>query len=114
MEHIFNKLLVESIDDVLSSLGEPVKNQLYIRLEEDFSIQKNQIPEQIFLFSEFLIRTFGSSASFIQIKIMKAFNAKLATKAALSLQPIALFDDISFVSYIQEMRDNINFQTILP
>ena len=114
MEHRFNNLLVEAIDDVLTSLGEPVKNQLYIRLEEDFDIQKNQIPDQIFLFSEFLIRTFGPSASFIQIKIMKAFNAKLAKKAALSLQPIALFDDFSFVSYIQEMRANINFQTILP
>ena len=114
MEHRFNNLLVEAIDDVLTSLGEPVKNQLYIRLEEDFSVQKNQIPEQIFLFSEFLIRTFGPSASFVQIKIMKAFNAKLAKQVAHSLQPITLFDDFSFVSYIQEMRDNVNFQTMLP
>jgi hypothetical protein len=114
MEHTFNNLLVEAIDDVLSSLGEPVKNQLYIRLQEDFSVQKNQIPEQIFLFSEFLIRTFGPSAAFIQIRIMKSFNAKLTNKTANSLQPIALIDDLSFVSYIQEMRDNINFQTILP
>jgi hypothetical protein len=96
MQTSFNNLLIEAIDEVLSSLGQPIKNHVYIRLQEDFSLAKNDIPEQIELFSEFLTRTFGPSASFIQIKIMKAFNAKLAEETTNRLQPITLFDDFSF------------------
>jgi hypothetical protein len=114
MEGKFNSLLFESVDDVLSSLGEPVKNQVYVRLEEDFSIQKDQIPEQIRLFSEFLLRTFGPTACLIQIKIMKAFKAKLAKEVVGKALPITLSDDFSFVSYIQQMRNSKNLQTMQP
>jgi hypothetical protein len=114
VERSFNSLLSESIDDVLSALGEPVKNQVYVRLEEDFSIQKNQIPEQIRLFSEFLLRTFGPTACLIQIKIMKTFNSKLTKGIASNFLPITLSDDFSFVSYIQQMRNSINLQTMQP
>ncbi len=112
MQTSFNNLLIEAIDEVLSSLSQPVKNQLYIRLQEDFSLGKNDIPEDIELFSEFLTRTFGPSACFIQIKIMRAFNAKLTEDTKNKLQPSTLSEDFSFASYIQDMRDNINFQTL--
>jgi hypothetical protein len=104
LENKFRSCLLEAIDETLASYGEPVKNQLYLRLEEDFSIRKNQIPEQIKLFSEFLNRTFGSAACLMQIKIMKTFNAKIAKEIVYNFLPINLSDDFSFVSYIQQMQ----------
>jgi hypothetical protein len=108
----FNILLEQAIDDVLSSLGEPVKNQLYIRLEEDFSLQRHQIANQIDQFSLFLFRTFGPSSILLQIKIMRKVNEKIVKETRGQFRLIVSFDDFSFVSYINEMRNS--FTLILP
>src|ERR1700690_1182445 len=42
----FNEYLFQAIDEVLTSLGEPVKNTLYFQLENNFNITKNEIPNQ--------------------------------------------------------------------
>jgi len=106
MAQRFNNLLEQAIDDVLSSLGEPVKNQLYIRLEEDFSLQRHQIANQIDQFSLFLFRTFGPSSILLQIKIMKRVNEKILKDTQNQFQPVVCFEDVSFVSYINEMRNS--------
>ena len=51
MEASFNELLLESIDEALSSLGEKPKKATYIYLETKFNIKKQEIPNRINVFS---------------------------------------------------------------
>ncbi len=114
MTQRFNNLIEQAIDEVLSSLGEPVKNQLYIRLEEDFLLQRHQIANQIDQFALFLFRTFGPSSILLQIKIMKKVNEKILKETQGQFRPIVCFDDFSFVSYINEMRNSLALNLPLP
>jgi hypothetical protein len=103
----FDKLLIEAIDEVLSSLGEPVKNHLYVRLEDDFSITRNDIPRQMEEFSSFLFRIFGSSAQHLEIKLMKTLYAKISADQHFEHNPIAFKRvDLTFLTYVNRMRES--------
>lgn len=103
----FDKLLIEAIDEVLSSLGEPVKNHLYIRLEDDFSITKNDLPEQIEEFSNFLSRVFGSGAQHLEIKFMKTLYGKISADQHFEHNSIAFNKvDLTFLTYVNRMRES--------
>ena len=73
----FRELLIESIDEALASLGEPVKNTLYQHLNDDFKITKNNIPERMEEFSDLLHKVFGLGASRLEVRFIKNLNAKL-------------------------------------
>ena len=104
----FDQLLIEAIDEVLCSLGEPVKNQLYIILENDFSITKNELPQQIEEFSNFLFIIFGSSARHLEIKFMKTLYAKISNDQLLDHHSIASTDiDMTFLTYVKKMQESL-------
>jgi hypothetical protein len=90
-----DQLLVEAIDEVLCSLGEPIKNQVYMLLEKDFSITKNNLPQQIAEFSRLIYRLFGAQAILIEIKCMKSFYDKIKNDSLFDTQTIT-FDDNNF------------------
>jgi len=70
-------LVLGTIDEVLYSLGEPVKNHIYDRLENEFSITKHELPQRMGEFSKFLYNMFGPHAGLIEIKCMKTFYSKI-------------------------------------
>jgi hypothetical protein len=101
-----DQLLVKAIDEVLCSLGEPVKNQVYILLEKDFSITKNNLPQQITEFSKLIHRLFGVHAHLIEIKCMKIFYSKMKNDPRLDNQSISFDDDsFTFALYTHRFRD---------
>ena len=103
----FDQLLVEAIDEVLCSLGEPVKNHLYIQLENDFSITKNDLPQQIEEFSHFIFRIFRSGASNIEIKFMQTLYAKISADRHIEHNLSTCKEiDITFLNYVKKMRDS--------
>src|SRR5665648_116466 len=73
----FDELLVESIDEAISSLGEPVKNAVYFHLQNDFSILKKDIPNNLEEFSRIIHKIFGLGASRLEIKFLKNLNLKI-------------------------------------
>lgn len=102
----FDQLLVEAIDEVLGSLGEPVKNHVYIQLENDFSITKNNLPQKIETFSNFLFRIFGSSANNLEIRFMKTLYEKISTDQHFKHKSIAFKEiDLTFSAYVNSMRE---------
>ena len=102
----FDQLLVEAIDEVLSSLGEPVKNHVYFYLENDFSITKNELPQKIEEFSNFLLRIFGTGANHLEIRFMKTFFAKISADQHLKHKSIVFKEiDLTFSAYVNTMRD---------
>jgi hypothetical protein len=104
----FDRLLLEAIDEILSSLGEPVKNCLHSHLENDLGIKKQDIPKEIVEFSKMLHKIFGLGASHLEIKFME----KLYSKIKVNLEcPECnsckwMENDISFIGYVEKMRES--------
>jgi len=72
----FNKLLLEAVDEGLSSLGESSKQAIYFHLAKSFSIRRNTIPLEIEAFAKAIERIFGLGANFLEVLIMKRLHEK--------------------------------------
>ena len=100
-----DQLLVEAIDEVLYSLGEPIKEHIYDCLENDFSITKNSLPQQIGEFSTLLQETFGPHARLVEIECMKTFYSKIRIDQYLKNRSITWDDrDFTLFTYIDRFR----------
>ena len=100
-----DQLLVESIDEALYSLGEPVKNYICDRLEEELLITKHALPQQIGEFSKALYRMFGPHARLIEIKCMKTFYSKIKIEQYLENLSITWDDnDFTLLTYTDKFR----------
>jgi hypothetical protein len=100
-----DQLLIETIDEALSSLGEPVKNHIYDRLENEFSITKYALPQQIGEFSKLLYNAFGPHAGLIEIKCMKTFYSKIKIDLYLKNPSITWDDkDFNLLNYTNKLR----------
>lgn len=73
----FEKLLLEAVDEGLSSLGEASKQAIYFHLEKSFNIKKKEIPYKIDTFAKSIEKIFGLGANFIEIFIMKRLYEKI-------------------------------------
>ena len=107
-EEDFEDILLESIDETLSSLGEPVKNSIYLHLQNDFKIEKSDIPKKISVFSDIIHKIFGFGAGRLEIRFMKTLCSKLNINAQWSEHesPISnwIVSDFTFPEYIYNMR----------
>ncbi len=91
----FDKLLLEAVDEGLSSLGESSKQAIYFHLEERFNVKKQEIPHKIEAFTDGIEKIFGLGANFLKILIMKQLNKK----AGQSLKwPES--QDLTFIEYV--------------
>ena len=73
----FNRILLEAIDEALSSLGQASKESIYHHMEEKFAIPRQEIPHRLGDFSDSLHRIFGIGASYLEILIMKNLHDKI-------------------------------------
>jgi len=72
----FEVAVTESIDAILSLLGNINKQAIYRYLENRYGIKKEEIPNNIAEFAEAFEQTFGSVAKLIEIKIIERLHAK--------------------------------------
>ena len=104
----FNELLIEAIDEALTSLGEPVKNTFYYRLENDLNIPKNEIPQKLGEFAHIIHKIFGIGASRLEIMFMKNLNSKLNANVQMPEYdwPVSkwIVMEMSFVDYVNNLR----------
>jgi len=73
----FDQILLDAIDESLSSLGEDVKRTVYFQLEDLFKIRKQEIPSRLSDFSNALEQLFGLGARYLEILFMKNIHAKI-------------------------------------
>jgi hypothetical protein len=104
----FDRLILEAIDEALSSLGEIVKNAVFEHLKDDFGLDKSEIPEKMRDFSQIIHKIFGLGAGRLELRIIKNLNSKLqgvAEKAEMDL-PLSEWtvNDILFTDYIENLR----------
>lgn len=79
----FDQLLLEAVDEGLSSLGEAGKASIYIHLERTFNIRKQEIPNKLDGFSNALHRVFGLGARHLEILIMEKLHQKIESQSRL-------------------------------
>jgi len=73
----FDLLLLESVDEALSSLGESIKRTTYFHLEQSFDIRKDEIPHRISTFAHALENIFGVGGDLIETMILKKLYEKV-------------------------------------
>jgi len=76
-KHSFEKLLLEAVDDGLSSLGDSAKYAIYFHLEKTFNINKQNIPSKIEEFADAIEKIFGFGAKPLEVLIMRRLYEKV-------------------------------------
>lgn len=76
-EKTFERILLDSVDDALASLGESARQAIYFHLQSKFKIEKNSIPKNIEGFETGLEKIFGPGTKFIEIIIMKNLHERV-------------------------------------
>ena len=72
----FDKLLLEAVDEGLSSLGESSKQAIYFHLAKSFNVRRSNIPSEIETFAKAIEKIFGLGANFLEVLIMKRLHEK--------------------------------------
>jgi len=83
----FEKLLLEAVDEGLSSLGESSKQAIYFHLEKGFNVRKQEIPYKIKDFARAIEKIFGLGANFLEILIMQSLHEKIGESFEEPLSP---------------------------
>ncbi len=73
----FDKLLLDSIDEALFSLGESARQSIYFYIEKKFEVTREEIPEKLENFQLALEKILGIGSRYIEILIMKNLYAKI-------------------------------------
>ena len=93
----FKKLLLEAVDEGLSSLGDSAKLAIYVYLEKNFKIKKQDIPNKIDEFTNAIEKIFGNGAKFLEIQIMKHLHEKVGH----DFEYFPEKDDLIFTEYVE-------------
>ena len=72
----FEQTLLEIIDATLSWLDSVVRETVYLYLEEEYKIRKEEIPNRLEEFLMALETLFGQGAKLVQIQMMKELYHK--------------------------------------
>jgi hypothetical protein len=93
----FRKLLLDAVEEGLSTLGETPKQAIYFHLQESFNIMKQDIPDKIDEFAFAIEKIFGEGAKLLEIQIMRSLHEK--TRDPLKQYPKK--EGLSFTRYVQ-------------
>jgi DNA topoisomerase IA len=97
----FEKLLLEAVDEGLSSLCSSSKQAVYSLLENMFNISKRNIPYKIEEFADALEKIFGFGAKPIEILIMQRLYEKVGGVVEYPQQK-----DLAFTEYVAVARQS--------
>jgi hypothetical protein len=99
----FDRILLDSIDQSLLTMGESARNSIYFHLEQKFIITKKDIPIKVDSFSDALERIFGLGARYLEILIMKNLHERIShLDKKNNVQ--WLVSDLTFAKYIETAK----------
>jgi hypothetical protein len=105
-EKVFGALLLESIDQAFSTLGQNVKLSIFFYLETKFALPKQDIPDRIEDFSNALEKIFGQASVPLEILVMKCLNEKIKGNYEW-IGPKWLVPDLTLEKYLKIARLSI-------
>jgi hypothetical protein len=96
----FEDLLLDAVNEGLSSLGESGKQAIYAFLTKTYKLDEQDIPHRIEEFKDAIEKIFGLGAKFLEILIMKRVYEKFGQDFIFNQEP----EDLIFVEYIEAAR----------
>ncbi len=99
----FEELLLEAVDEGLSSVGETCKQAIYFHIEKRFNLNKKDIPCRIEEFTEAIENIFGVGAKVLEIRIMK----NLFNKMGYPFPLVHNQEFLEFTKYLESARVNM-------
>ena len=102
----FEEILLNAIDEEFSSLGEICQKIIYFYLKNEYTIDRQEIPSNIKVFSQAIESMFKDGAKILQIKIMENLFRKMGYIDK------CLYDKetLDFVEYLEATKAMINQQ----
>lgn len=95
-----DEVLIDSIDEALSSLGEKAKEVIYLHLERNHGITKQNLPKNVAGFSDALEKILGAGARQLEILIMQKLHRRVDCLYKWQ-GPKWLVPDLTFVKYVE-------------
>ena len=99
----FETAVIEAIDEVFTTFGENVKRVIYIFLENNYGIEKEQIPRKIEDFSTAIESIFGDAAKLVELKIMEKLQGK-----AKGFKYKSRINEIFFTEYLAALQSYLD------
>jgi len=98
----FERVLLKSIDEGLSSLGDSPKRVVYFYIEKKFNIKRHEIPIKTEEFVDALEKIFGLGAKFLEILIIK----RLYEEVGQIFEWNERHTDLTFIEYVAAARQS--------
>ena len=98
--HDFEEILLEAVDEQLTSLGESSKQALYFHLERGFNIKRHEIPRKTEAFVSAMERIFGQGANYLEILIMKRLHEKIGHDIKIRCS------NLTFIEYVEAAKQS--------
>ena len=99
-DHNFENLLLEAVDEGLSSLSDSSKKVIYFHLEKTFKVNRQDIPHKIEEFAQAIEKIFGFGAKVLEIQIMKCIYKKIGVTIEYPQKP----ENLVFSEYVEATR----------
>jgi len=80
LQNDFSKILLSTVEEGFSSLGESSKQAIFFHLEASFQVKKDNIPKNLSGFKDALEALFGPGALYIEKTITERLHEKLGLK----------------------------------
>jgi hypothetical protein len=93
------KIILEAVDEGLSSFGEFVKQVVYLQLKYKYGIERHEIPFKIEAFASATEEMFGNSAKLIHMKIIGKLHVKTG-----GFLYVPKREDFTFKDYVKSLR----------
>jgi len=101
LEKDFDELLLEAVDEGLSSIGESSRHAIFFYLETVFKIKRHEIPHKIEEFAAAIEKIFGLGANCLELLIMNHLYEKVKGNVQLN-EP----KDFTFTKYVNAIKQS--------
>jgi len=76
-EEEFKAIIIESVDEIFASFSNLDKQAVYLHLEKNFNIKKEEIPCKMDKFVDAIEQMFGIGAKLVEMRIIKALHKRI-------------------------------------
>lgn len=97
------KILLEAVDEGISSLGDSPKQSIFFYLKTSFKMTKEKIPANLTKFTEAIESIFGPGASYLEKLIVRRFYEKLGLEYEEA-------ENWNFIEYIDNAEKHLSFE----
>lgn len=101
----FATIFLQALDIAFLALGKDVMLSIYSRLQDNFNLPKQEIPNRVKDFADAIETIFGSASKPLEILIMKCLNEKICCNY-IWVGPKWLIPELTFEQFIELAQES--------